>query len=68
MVRPNLYVERRSPMHRDDDEPRPKPDPMDVCWGGIIALLYGLLSAAGEEVGRRIFGRPEEEPEPGEQE
>ena len=55
-------------MHRDDDEPRPKPDPMDVCWGGIIALLYGLLSAAGEEVGRRIFGRPEEEPEPGEQE
>jgi len=47
-----------------DDELRPKPEPTDMCLGAIIAFLYGLLSAAGEEVGRRIFGRLEEEEEP----
>ena len=52
---------RRRPVDQDPDE-KIGPDPKDVIVGGGIAFLLGLLGAAGEQVGRRLFGS-EEEPE-----
>ena len=46
-----------------DSEPKPNPEPKDVAIGGAVAFLLGLLAVAGEEVGRRLFGKEQAEPE-----
>jgi len=56
--------EKESPVSEiPDSEPNPKPEPKDVAIGGAVAFLLGLLAVAGEEVGRRLFGKKQAEPE-----